>query len=286
MSVFDVHSSLFVPTTAQSIQPEHINIRASHTSNDGLAGALGKKRSICHDTSSMVNDEELKKYRTEKIGLAKDSSTNQQKEQGQCRQSNFISRKATKREPGLEVNDGMTEDSAIVIDSDYDNESVADPILKNEKAMLGRSEVGGNTGIQHVKKKITDTLLQDSITTNDQHTHHIEKTSISDVLPHRFLYFKVDIIGLDLNVGGIVIPADKVITFQDLRHDIVRHKQHVLPFSSFCFDLGNDFVIQPSQEALEVKEHAIANGNQDGSLQNPFRVLIRESTQKNDIVDV
>ncbi|KAL3803805.1 hypothetical protein HJC23_003967 [Cyclotella cryptica] len=278
---------------AQGIQPKKINNADRNTPKNGIAGALlepsivtchGKKRSTCLEASSMVNDKEPKKYRREKIGFVEEDSTQQQKEEDQDRQRHVVATQARTRVTGPEVNDGTTADSAIVIDGD-DINNVADKMIKTEQPTFGSSESDGKQ-ITNTKIEAFPNTKQDFIGTTNQHTHHITKTSSTEATSCRFHYFKVDVVGLDMTVGGIVIPADKAVTFRDLRHDIMTHQQLVLPFSSFCFDLGNDFVIQPSQEALEVKDHVIANGKQDGSLKNPFRIFIRESSQKNDIIDV
>jgi hypothetical protein len=89
-----------------------------------------------------------------------------------------------------------------------------------------------------------------------------------------YLYFKVRVAGgNDLNLGGIILPGNDEVTFGDIRRAIVDFKQSAMPFSSFLFDLGGDFVIGPAQEGLEVKDHVDGNG----SRQNPFQILIKES---------
>jgi hypothetical protein len=158
------------------------------------------------------------------------------------RQPHSSPKQASKSEPGQVDPKGKSKEDVIDIQSDTDDDTVQGPNASNQQ-------------------------------TND--TAGAAKDSKTENTPTH-IYFKVRVVDSNSDVGAIVRKFGKV-TYRDIRREIVNHMLHLLTFDIFRFDLGDNFVIQPTQEELEVKDHVPANSNQDGSLGSPFRVLIRGS---------
>lgn len=72
---------------------------------------------------------------------------------------------------------------------------------------------------------------------------------------------------------GVVIMTGSNTTFRDLRCEITQFPN--LPFTNFCFDLGNDLVLHSHQETLETDE--LFGG--EGTLECPYVVFIRGSNK-------